>query len=96
MIDTAEPEPARRKTFWRDTDGKVVVGQAPNLPLVGWLVFAALAWISGGDHWRSGSGFISSAFLFTWAYLEVTQGVNYFRRLVGLVVLLLVVGSRLR
>ncbi|MEY9929829.1 hypothetical protein ABH926_004469 [Catenulispora sp. GP43] len=85
---------AGSRGFWRDADGKVVIAQAPNIPLIGWLVFAALAWISGG-HWRSGAGFVSSAFLFTWAYLELTQGVNYFRRLLGLVVLAVVVGSHL-
>jgi len=93
---SAEPDSAGRKKFWRDADGKVVLGQVPSLPLIGWLVFAVLAWISGAGHWRSAAGFISSAFLFTWAYLELTQGVNYFRRLVGLVVLAAVVGSRLR
>ena len=93
---SVEPDSAGRIKFWRDADGKVVLGQIPNLPLIGWLVFAVRAWISGASHWRSAAGFISSAFLFTWAYLELTQGANYFRRLVGLVVLAAVVGSRLR
>ncbi|MEY9855890.1 hypothetical protein ABH935_001494 [Catenulispora sp. GAS73] len=82
--------------FWRDADGRVVLAQWPNLPLIGWLVFAALAGISGGGHWRSAAEFVSSAFLFTWAYLELTQGVNYFRRLLGLAVLVVVVSSHLR
>ncbi|WP_228561943.1 hypothetical protein [Catenulispora rubra] len=67
----------------------------PNLPLIGWLLFALLARISSAGHWRSTADFVSSAFLFTWAYLELTQGVNYFRRLLGLAVLAAVVGSRM-
>ena len=91
-----EPHSAGRMSFWRDADGKVVLAQTPNLPLIGWLIFAVLAGISGAGHWRGAAGFVSSAFLFTWAYLELTQGVNYFRRLLGLVVLAVVVSSHLR
>jgi hypothetical protein len=82
--------------FWRDADGRVVLGQRPNLPLIGWLFFTGLTRVLGAGHWRGGVGFAGSALLFTWAYLELTQGVNYFRRLVGLVVLAAVIASHLR
>jgi hypothetical protein len=67
-----------------------VVVQIPNIPLAGWLVFAALARIPGPGAWTSGASRTGSAFLFVWAYLELAQGVNYFRRLLGLVVLTVV------
>jgi len=35
-----------------------------------------------------GFGFLASSFLFMWAYLELTQGASYFRRFLGLIVLL--------
>jgi hypothetical protein len=95
VTDVAKPVPAAGR-FWRDADGRVVVAQRPNLPFIGWLFFAALSRILGAGHGRSGAGFISSAFLFTWAYFELTHGVNYFRRLLGLIVLAAVIGSHLR
>lgn len=36
---------------------------------------------------KSGTEQIGSAFLFTWAFLEITQGVNYFRRALGIIVM---------
>jgi len=80
-----------RGRFWRDANGKVVVAQVPNVPLVGWLLFTGLSWFPGAEGWKNGTSFASSAFLFTWAYLELTHGASYFRRLLGLVVLAAVV-----
>jgi hypothetical protein len=36
---------------------------------------------------NAGFANLSTAFLFTWAYLEITQGASYFRRVLGAVVL---------
>lgn len=96
MRNVLPPKAAGRMGFWRDADGHVVVAQWPNLPLAGWLFSAGLSRIPVSGHWRAGAGFAGSAFLFTWAYLELTQGVNHFRRLVGLIVLAALVGSRVR
>ena len=85
-----------RGRFWRDANGKVVVAQVPNVPLVGWLLFAGLSWIPGAEGWTNGTRFTSSAFLFCWAYLELAHGANYFRRLLGLAVLAALVEARFR
>ena len=85
-----------RGRFWRDANGKVVVSQVPNVPLAGWLLFAGLSRIPGAEGWKNDTGYISSAFLFTWAYLEFVQGASYFRRVLGLVVLAVVVEARFR
>lgn len=76
--------------FWRDKHGKVVLGQLPNVPLVGWLVFlfAAKIWPHLGV-----LAFLSTAFLFVWAYLELTSGVTYARRTLGAFVLLYIIVS---
>ena len=83
-----------RGRFWRDANGKVAVAQVPNVPLAGWLLFAGLSWVPGGEGWKNGASFAGSAFLFTWAYLELAHGACYFRRLLGLVVLVAVVVAR--
>jgi hypothetical protein len=75
------------RRFWRDADDRVVIVQFPNIPLTGWLVFAVLGRLADSSGWKDGASHTSSAFLFAWAYLELAQGVNYFRRLLGLGVL---------
>lgn len=71
----------RLRSFFEDDEGKVVIGQFPNWPLVG----AGLMWglektgVGGFGWW--GWGF--RAVLFYWAYLELTEGVNGWRKLLG-------------
>ncbi len=73
--------------FFKDDQGKNIIWQWPNIPLYGWVVFKILSMIIDKPTWKFGFQNLSTAFLFTWAFLELTQGVNYFRRLLGLVVL---------
>lgn len=79
--------------FIRDKQGRTVIFQSPNLPLIGWFVFMIASRITDAEQIRSGFAFLSSAFLFTWAYLEVTQGSSYFRRLLGAAVLMILVAN---
>ncbi|MCA9325128.1 hypothetical protein KDA23_03635 [Candidatus Saccharibacteria bacterium] len=72
--------------FFRDKNGKVVLGQTPNVPIVGWALFRIVSWLTSGQLHRV-SNLLATAFLFTWAYLELTDGVNYFRRTLGGIVL---------
>lgn len=79
--------------FFKDDEGKVIVWQWPNIPIYGWLVFKLLSMLIHHPQLQGGFDGISKAFLFTWAYLELTQGVNYFRRLLGLLVFIaLIIG----
>ena len=70
-----------------DKDGNIVLWQWPNLPLWGWGIFLLLSRLADDSELRGGFTQASSAFLFVWAYLEITQGVNYLRRAIGLLVL---------
>jgi hypothetical protein len=40
-------------------------------------------------------GVLADGSLFTWAWMELFQGVNYFRRLLGLAVFIGIIGSKL-
>ena len=75
--------------FWKDKDGEVVIYQHPNLLLIGWVVLAIASLFTTGKVadtlWN-----ISLAILTAWALLEVVKGVNYFRRSLGVFVLVLV------
>ncbi|MHC5724544.1 MAG: hypothetical protein ACYTXY_10415 [Nostoc sp.] len=75
------------KTF-RDSDGKIVLAQMPNLPLIVWIVTSLLALIFTSGKINVLLELLANGSLFTWAWLELFQGVNYFRRALGLAVLI--------
>lgn len=82
------------KTF-RDSNGNIVIAQPPNLPIIVWGVASLLKLISTNGSINLGLDLIAFGSLFTWAWLELFQGVNYFRRTLGLVVLVGFVGLRI-
>src|SRR3546814_12089345 len=70
--------------FWKDKHGKLAVFQGFNPPLIIWLVASV-----GNRLFEHGvshdlMNVVAFGALFTWAYLEITQGDSYFRRLLGL------------
>jgi hypothetical protein len=73
--------------FIRNKEGRVVIWQPPNFPLVAWALFAFTSKIASGDL-KEFTQFAGTAFLFTWAYLEITKGESKFRQLLGLAVLI--------
>ncbi|HEY9804628.1 MAG TPA: hypothetical protein V6D25_30125 [Leptolyngbyaceae cyanobacterium] len=75
------------KTF-RDSEGNIVVAQAPNPPLIVWIVASLLSLIFTTGQINTVLDFVANASLFTWAWMELFQGVNYFRRTLGLVVMI--------
>jgi hypothetical protein len=81
------------KTF-RDSDGKIVIAQMPNLPLIVWIVSSILALIFSTGKINTVLDVVANGSLFTWAWLELFQGVNYFRRTLGLAVLIGILASR--
>jgi hypothetical protein len=76
--------------FFKDKSGQVVIWQKPNLAIILWAVFAVTSRLFDS----SLAVWLATAFLFTWAFMELTQGVNYFRRLLGLVVLAAIIAAR--
>ncbi len=84
MINKQEPQKER---FFKDIHGHIVLWQWPNIPLYGWVVFKVVSMLEPAGNLKVGAEQLSAAFLFTWAFLEITKGVNYFRRLLGLVVM---------
>ena len=82
------------KTF-RDSDGQIAIAQMPNLPILVWVgaVLLKLIFTSGQTYLLLDT--IAFGALFTWAWGELFQGVNYFRRGLGLVVLIGAIGSRI-
>lgn len=75
----------------RDKNNRVVIWQGPNLPIIGWLMCTVAARIFDTRSLHAGFESLGTAFLFTWAYLEITQGLSYFRRFLGVLVAIAIV-----
>lgn len=73
--------------FFADKNGKMVLAQKPNVPLLAWAVLLLLSKLLPPGGWQSWAGYISTASLVIWAVLEVGWGVTPFRRTLGTVVL---------
>ncbi|MEI7632541.1 MAG: hypothetical protein WCJ60_04455 [bacterium] len=82
---------------FKDKKGKIVLGQAPNLPLIFWgisrlsILFINSTNVSLIDLIDK----ISFASILIWAGLELYSGVNLFRRAVGLTILIFTIQGRL-
>ena len=81
--------------FFRDSNGNIVIAQPPNLPIIVWGVASLLKLFFTSGLTNVGLDLIAFGSLFTWAWLELFQGVNYFRRMLGLIVLVGFVGLRI-
>lgn len=71
----------------RDKRGHVVLWQRPNLSIVVWFVAMVLAWVFTG-RWEHLAHMVSFGALFAWAWMEIFQGVNMFRRGLGVLIML--------
>lgn len=83
-----------RKLF-EDKDKKIVVMQKPNIPIISWVLFAGLAAVLPDGKFQLAADLIAFGSLFTWAWLELFQGVNIFRRILGAIVLVVVIATKL-
>ena len=82
------------KTF-RDNEGKIVLAQMPNLPLIVWIVASILSLIFTSGKINTVLDVLANGSLYTWAWLELFQGVNYFRRALGLAVFIAIIVSKI-
>jgi hypothetical protein len=80
--------------FFRDSDGQFVIGQPPNLPILIWGGASLSQLIFKTGQINFGLDILASGALFVWAILEIFEGVNYFRRSLGLLVLIGLIGSK--
>lgn len=81
---------------FRDSEGKIVLAQMPNLTLIVWIVASLLKIVLTTGKINLGLDLIAFGSLFTWAWEELFQGVNYFRRGLGLLVLIGLIAWKLQ
>ena len=83
------------RTF-RDSEGKIVIAQMPNLPLIVGIVASLSTLLVTTGKINLGLDLVAFGSLFTWAWQELFQGVNYFRRALGLIGLVGLIAWTLR
>jgi hypothetical protein len=83
------------KNIFKDASGKIVLTQKPNLPIIVW-IFSKLATFLPLDSFVIDFfALVAFGSLFTWAWLEIFDGVNIFRRILGSIVMLVLLTSKL-
>ena len=80
--------------FFRDEDGNIVIGQPPNPPMLVWAIASVLLIFKTGAI-RTGLDIVVLIAFVVWGLTELFQGVNYFRRSLGLIELIAMIASRL-
>jgi hypothetical protein len=79
--------------LFRDGTGEIVIGQPPNLPILIWLSATLLKLVFKTGQVNIALDLLAFSSLLYWSFLEITQGVNYFRRDLGVVVLIAIIIS---
>lgn len=82
------------RTF-RDDEGNLAIAQKPNLPAIVWGTATLLSFLPLPSVVVAALNLLAFGAIFTWAWLELFQGVNYFRRSLGLIVFVLIFGTKL-
>jgi hypothetical protein len=72
--------------FWLDKNGDYVIWQWPNAWLIGWALATVVSLMTKAKV-SDVFSLIGTASLIVWSGLEIISGVNYFRRALGLVVM---------
>ncbi len=81
--------------FFQDDKGNVVIIQPPNIPITVWALSSVLKLVANNGSLYATLDAISYGSIFVWSLMELFQGVNTFRRTLGLVVLVATIVSRL-
>ena len=81
--------------FFKDKQGRIVLFQFPNLPLIVWFATLLGAKVVSTGNVHDLLNLLSFSALFFWAWLEAFYGVNYFRRALGLIVIIYSIRSHL-
>jgi hypothetical protein len=83
------------KNFFTDKDGKIVIMQMPNVPILTWGSARLLMLVPAFSGVSELLSMIAFGALFTWAWLEICSGVNVFRRSLGVVVMVVLLSGTL-
>lgn len=83
------------KKCFCDHEGRLVLFQLPNLPFSVWFGSLVITSVTSGTVNRVFE-VVSFGALFTWAWLEIFKGDSYFRRVLGLIVMIVIISNRVK
>ncbi|MBD2580616.1 hypothetical protein [Oscillatoria sp. FACHB-1406] len=93
--DTLETKPTLFDRIFRDSEGKIVIAQPPNLPMIVGIVATVLRSVLATGQIHTVFNLIAFGAWFTWAWEETFEGVNYFRRAIGAISLVAIIAIAL-
>lgn len=73
------------KNLFHDQEGRIVIAQAPNISGALTIIFILLKWRP-----------LAAITGLYWSYLEIRYGVNYFRRILGFAVAIMIISEVMR
>ena len=79
--------------LFRDSTGEIVIMQSPNLPIIVWVSATLLKFFFKTGQTKVALDILAFVSLLYWSFLEITQGADYFRRDLGVIVLIALITS---
>jgi hypothetical protein len=79
--------------LFRDSNGEIVIAQAPNLPILIWLGATLLKLVVKTGQVKVALDLLAFSSLSYWSFLEISQGDSYFRRDLGIIVAIALITS---
>lgn len=95
LADAIEQQPSWLDRIFRDRDGNIVLIQPPNLTVLVAVAATIVQAVLPGGNLQTAIDLIAFGAWFTWAWQELFDGVNYFRRAIGLISLIGLIAIRL-
>ncbi|HZG40861.1 MAG TPA: hypothetical protein VEZ50_19455 [Nodosilinea sp.] len=91
----AAQTPSLFDQIFRDDKGNIVIAQPPNLPILVAVVATILQVVLPVGGLQTAMALVAFGTWFTWGWLELFSGVNYFRRALGLIALVSLMAIKL-
>lgn len=95
-METNIPQQTFIERLYKNKRGEISLIQMPNFPLIVWLMTRLALFVipTQYTHLTNVLTTLSFGALFTWAWLELFKGENYLRQVLGFVVLLSLIYSK--
>ena len=87
-MTSSQTDPTLFDRIFRDNEGNIVIAQPPNLPIIVGAAATLLQLVLPAGKIQTLLVLVAFGTLFTWAWQELFEGVNYFRRGLGLISLI--------
>lgn len=87
-MTSSQTEPTLFDRIFRDSEGNIVIAQPPNLPAIVGGAATLIQFVLPAGKIQLLLALVAFGALFTWAWQELFEGVNYFRRGLGLISLI--------